>query len=84
MATAKFNFVDETPGVVIPLNTLVGSTRDPRVFVINDGQAHERTLTITYVSEGKVKVRKGLSEGDLLVTSGQSNLKDGMQVKVID
>lgn len=84
VANATFEFKDEQDGVVIPLNTLTGSTRDPRVFVLNDGVAHERAISIDYISEEQIKVSDGLNEGDQLVISGQFNLRDQMQVIIIE
>lgn len=84
VAAASFQFMDQNEGVVIPLNTLTGSTRDPRVFVLKEDIAHERAISIDYISEEQIKVRDGLREGEQLVTSGQFNLRDQMQVIIID
>jgi len=84
VATARFNFVDENQGPVIPQSALVGSVKNPKVYVIEDNKSLLKSISISHISEGKIKVQEGLGEGDKLIVAGQFNLSDGMQVKVIE
>jgi len=84
VATATFNFVDENPGPVIPQTALVGSTKSPEVYVIEDDQSKLKSITVSHISEGKVKVLEGLAQGEQLIISGQFNLTEDMSVKVIE
>ena len=84
VATVIFNFPDKEEGAVISRNTLVGSSRNPNVFVVNGNIAHLRPIKISQVNGDVIKVLEGLSEGDRLVIAGQSNLKDQMKVKIIE
>ncbi len=54
------------------------------VFVVNDGVAHQRDLQVTYVNHVNIAVRSGLQVGDKIVVEGQNNLRDGMQVNVVE
>jgi RND family efflux transporter MFP subunit len=84
VATAEFSFRDEQPGPVISYSALVGSTKNPEVYVVENSVVKLKPIKISHISDGLIKVSEGLSEGEQLVTSGQFNLVDGMQVKVIE
>ena len=83
VATAHFVFTDEITGPVIPRRALVGSTKDPRVYVVVDNQSMLRSITISHLNDQKIKVGSGLSAGELLIVAGQFNLRDGMQVNIL-
>ena len=52
------------------------------VFVVDADTLSRRPVFLGVTSEGWVEVTRGLSEGDLVVTSGHTNLRSGMQVRV--
>lgn len=54
------------------------------VFVVNDSTAHQRDIDVQYVNHENIAVRSGLQVGDKIVVEGQNNLRDGMQVKVVE
>jgi len=52
-------------------------------FVVTDGVAHERVLTLGLRTlDGRVEVKQGLSVGDLLVVRGAEALTEGAKVKL--
>ena len=66
----------------VPRRALVGSLKNPQVYVIRDGKAKLVSFT-TGLSEGEVlEVRSGLSANDQVVVRGQINLKDNKNVKI--
>ncbi|HSQ41634.1 MAG TPA: efflux RND transporter periplasmic adaptor subunit [Fibrobacteraceae bacterium] len=67
----------------IPRKALVGGIKDPKVYVIEDGKAHLRPVSLAMVSNGEVAVSDGIKAGDKVVLSGQMNLLDGVAVKVV-
>lgn len=67
-------------GIWIPMTSLY-SDGDSYVFIINDGRAFRRTVTIQSNSDDQVLVT-GLNPDDQLVVSGMDNLDDGVKVKV--
>jgi membrane fusion protein, multidrug efflux system len=83
VATATFVFPDEQNGPVIPRGALEGSIKDPKVYVVQGNQAILKSIRISHANDQKIKVMSGLSEGELLITAGQFNLRDGMQVKIL-
>ena len=70
-------------GLVIPRNALVGSINHPQVFVVEAGKARLRELVVGEEIDTNLIVLKGLSEGEVVVSNGQDNLKDNIGVDVI-
>ncbi len=69
------------PGIVVPLSAVT----DPHdgsasVFVVADGRAHKRDVTLGPRNDAEVQVLSGLAVGDVVATSGVSSLLDGMEV----
>lgn len=81
-ATVKF-VTDSKRGVlVIPADALVDRNGDPVVFVVENGTAVERAVK-TGLSDGhSVEIVKGLAQGDRVVVAGQTQLAEGIAVKV--
>lgn len=53
-----------------------------RVFVVADGTARERTVTLGVRREGLIEVVKGLAPGEQVATSGLAQLQDGAAITV--
>ncbi len=71
-------------GLTIPRNSIVGSIKNPQVFVIQNGTAVLRNIVTGTANGTDVAVTEGLSEGELVVAGGKNNLQDGMKVKVVN
>jgi multidrug efflux system membrane fusion protein len=86
------------PGAFARVSVPVGSTREAPVipqtairpsergflsYVVNDGKAEQRVLTLGMrTADGQVEVRSGLKAGEVLVVRGAEALRDGAMVKV--
>ncbi|MGE5342140.1 MAG: efflux RND transporter periplasmic adaptor subunit [Candidatus Omnitrophota bacterium] len=68
---------------IIPRECLVGSRRNPQVFVVEKGVAKRREITLGAEIGTKVEVISGLSEGETVVLSGQNNLVEGSSVNTV-
>lgn len=67
----------------IPREALTGSSREPKVFVVQDGHARLRDI-VTGSSRGlRIEVRKGLAQGELVIVSGRNLVKDNDVVQVV-
>ena len=84
VATVLFNFPDEDEMPVISRKALIGSSKDPKVYIVDGNLAILRSLSIAQIVGDKLKVAEGLAEGDQLVIAGQFNLRDQMEVRIID
>jgi RND family efflux transporter MFP subunit len=67
--------------LLVPRDALVDQGGKRGVFVVEQGHAHFRALTVGMVGVDRVQVRHGLSKGDAVVTTGRSSLSDGMAVR---
>jgi len=68
-------------GIVVPLSAVT----DPRdgaasVFIISDGRAHRRDVTLGPRNDTEVQVLSGLASGEMVATSSVSSLLDGVEV----
>jgi membrane fusion protein, multidrug efflux system len=54
------------------------------VFVVADGKARRREVTLGYADADYYEVLEGLDSGDQVVVTGQSNLKDDVSVSVVN
>ncbi len=82
-ATAVFNQAGLNDVLVIPREAFVGSVSDNQVFVVKNETAYLTKIQTGINYGGKVQVTGGLTEGDVVVTSGQINLIDATAVEVI-
>lgn len=68
---------------VIPQTAIRPSEKGFLAFVVEDGTARERVLTLGLrTAEGLVEVRGGLKAGEELVIRGAEALRDGLPVRV--
>ncbi len=68
---------------VIPQTSIRPSEKGFLAFVVEDGKARERVLSLGLrTSEGLVEVRGGLAAGEELVIRGAEALRDGLPVRV--
>jgi membrane fusion protein (multidrug efflux system) len=68
--------------LVIPREALVESTRNASVYIVSDSVVHQRTIQTGKEVSGNIQVVEGLRTGDVVVTSGQINLKEGSAVRI--
>ena len=67
---------------VVPQTAIRPSERGFLAFVVEDGKARERILTLGLRTlDGKVEVKEGIKEGDQLVIRGNEALRDGVEVE---
>ncbi len=73
----------ETNAPVVPETSIRPSDRGFLSFVVEDGKAKERVLTLGMrTADGLVEVRSGLKPGEALVVRGSEALADGVKVRV--
>jgi RND family efflux transporter MFP subunit len=68
--------------LTIPKEALIGSTKDPQVYVVQDGKAVLKNIRVGVSDSRFCEVLSGLEAGAPVVVSGQINLKDGTPVSV--
>jgi membrane fusion protein, multidrug efflux system len=68
--------------MVIPRTAMVGSIKDPCVFVVENDKAIRRSIKVGSASEKTIEVLDGLKAGEKVVISGQINLDDNTAVRI--
>ena len=82
--TALFKSAQQKQSMtVIPRNAFVGSVSSNQVFVVENGKAILKKVTAGRILGDRVEILGGLSDGELVITTGQINLQEGSKVEVI-
>jgi RND family efflux transporter MFP subunit len=66
--------------ISIPASALVGTTINPQVYLVRNGEAILQDISISDRMGNKVLVSAGLVEGDEIITNGFINLYNGAKV----
>jgi RND family efflux transporter MFP subunit len=77
-----FVSIEPEATIAIPRAALVGSLRDPKVFVVEGSVARERSIVVNDIVGDDLAVLRGLAAGEQVVVNGQNNLKDSVTVEV--
>ena len=67
----------------IPAKALIADGQKNAVFIIENGRARKRTVTLTARDIDTVVVESGLKENQQVIVSPGANIKDGVRVKSI-
>ncbi len=67
--------------LALPKAALIGTAKEPRVYVVDNGRAVLRTVVLGASNNEFYEVLSGLQAGDEVITSGQISLTDGAPVK---
>jgi RND family efflux transporter MFP subunit len=81
-ARVVFHIVHETESILIPRNALVGSVRSPQVYVVENNMAKLRDVMVGMEIGNDLEITQGLTADEVIVTSGQINLKDNVPVTI--
>jgi membrane fusion protein (multidrug efflux system) len=74
----------EADVLVVPEEALVPEQGDVFVYVVQDGAATKRKVTVGQRTIGSVQVTDGLQAGELVVIEGTQKLRDGAGVTLVD
>jgi RND family efflux transporter MFP subunit len=81
--TARFKTSSNRETLMIPRQAIVGSIKDPRVYVADGDIARLREIRIGSATDREVEVLGGLAEGDRVIVSGQINLDDNAKISIV-
>lgn len=68
--------------IIIPASSVVGTNIQPQVYIVNNGKAILKNITISTRFQNKAVVSGGLTGGEAIITNGFINLFDGANVSV--
>ena len=69
--------------IVVPTEAILTGGQEQHVYIVEDGTARYVAVTTGLTGDGVTQITSGLTEGDQLVTVGQSYLSDGAAVRVV-
>lgn len=70
--------------ILIPRRAVVGSVLSADVYVIENGRAQRRPVTLGEMFGDRIEIVAGLSEGEEVVVAGLMNVSDGCAVRIAD
>jgi RND family efflux transporter MFP subunit len=79
-----FTTIERTNALIIPRSALTGSIKDPKVFVVKDGKAELRQVQLGAEAGLNLEIVSGIQAGEKIVTNGQTNLRSGSKVTIIN
>jgi len=79
-ARVSFTSMPGASSLFIPREALVGSIKNPQVFVVDSNSARLRSIVVGDIVGDALTVRQGLREGEQIVVNGQNNLREGATV----
>ena len=84
--SADVNFLTDVKhnALMVPTEAILTGGDAQYVFVAEDGTARYVEVTTGLTGSGVTEIVSGLSEGDLVVTVGQTYLADGDAVRIVE
>jgi membrane fusion protein (multidrug efflux system) len=70
--------------LVVPTRAVLGATGARSVFVIRDGLAERRPVRVGADIDGRLEVFSGLAVGDTVIVAGNSIVREGGRVRIVD
>ena len=80
IANKKSELKNQHPSIVIPANCVLLKPEGPTVWVVEQGSAVRRDITVAGYQASGVRVQSGLQEGDTLIIEGYQKLYNGCKV----
>ena len=68
----------------IPRTALLDGDGPPKVFVVHDGKAAERAVSLGLSNGAMIEVVEGLKDGEQVVVVGQGAVKPGAAVRIVN
>lgn len=68
--------------VIVPITALLYDKTTTKLFVVQDGKARERQVRVGHKYGEVMEIVDGVREKEIVVTVGQNNLMEGVQVHV--
>jgi len=82
LASVRVSLRTDKNVVAIPNDAVQNGQRGTFVFVVENGTAKVRDITVARIVDGEAVVTKGLNGDETVVTDGQLSLRDGTRVDV--
>jgi len=70
--------------MLIPRGAVIEESGESFVYVVTDGKADKRVVRTGYADGGNIEIVEGVAERDEVVVVGQTSLKNGSSVSIIN
>ncbi len=82
----RFNIIFDKreQAILVRRSAIIIGDLETVVYVIEDGVAHRRPITTGYTSDENIEIVEGLTGDEVIVVVGQSGLKDGTKISIIN
>jgi len=81
---AKINLILDTydDAIMIPTQALISELGGTKVWVFENGTVTSKEVETGIRTEDRIQITSGLTEGDVVITSGLLQIRQGMEVKI--
>jgi len=79
----RITLKNQKASLTVPSIAIITNGNDRGVFIINNGKAYFRKVTVGITENDYVEILSGLKENENVVTVGMNNLKDGIPVNLV-
>ena len=69
--------------ILVPKDSILSEDAEMSVYVVMDGIAHKRLVTIGFSDSQSVEIIAGVKANEMVITTGQRNLRDEAAVEII-
>lgn len=81
-ARVYFKSLQRNEALVAPRVALVGSVKNPQIYVVENGFAKLRNVLLGGEYGTDVEIISGINPGETIVTNGQTNLTDNVKIEI--
>jgi membrane fusion protein (multidrug efflux system) len=79
-ANVELTLSQMNDAILIPSEAVIPGLKEKNVFVIADGKAVRRAVETGTRTESRIHILAGLNPGDVVITSGLQQMRDGLAV----
>lgn len=80
-ATVRIAQSEAKPTVMVPATAVKTEGDTNSVFVVKDGRAEQRTVTLGVLENGRIEIKQGVQENEAVVISNLNQVSDGVNVR---
>ena len=84
MAEVRFTMDSSDDAIVLPRNAVITKEDETYVYVVENGTAKKVLVELGIEAADTIEITSGLSDGDAVVTKGQTYISDGEEVNVVN
>lgn len=70
--------------LVVPAEVVMDIEGNPYLYILNNGKAERRMITVGITTDEEVVIIEGISQNDKVVVRGQNSISDGESVEVVN